>query len=71
MEDQFIHFPIRAEVELHPEALELVDVPPAPVSVTSRCAEARLRISPRTSSRPISSEIGSGRFVGGNCPGIP
>jgi len=22
-------------------------------------------------SRPISSEIGSGRFVGGNCPGIP
>jgi len=25
MEDQFIHFPVRAEVELHPEALELVD----------------------------------------------
>ena len=25
MEDQFIHIPVRAEVELHPEALELVD----------------------------------------------
>ena len=25
MEDQFIHFPVRAEVEFHPEALELVD----------------------------------------------
>jgi hypothetical protein len=25
MEDQFIYFPVRAEVELHPEALELVD----------------------------------------------
>ena len=43
----------------------------APVSVTSRCAAARLRISPRTSSRPTSSEIASGRFVGGNSPGIP
>ena len=25
MEDQFIRFPVRAEMELHPEALELVD----------------------------------------------
>ena len=25
MEEQFIHFPIRAEMELHPEALTLVD----------------------------------------------
>jgi hypothetical protein len=25
MEDQFIHFPVRAEMELHPEALKLVD----------------------------------------------
>jgi hypothetical protein len=25
MEEQFIHFPVRAEVELHPEALKLVD----------------------------------------------
>jgi hypothetical protein len=25
MEEQFIHFPVRAEMELHPEALELVD----------------------------------------------
>ena len=25
MEEQFIHFPVRSEVELHPEALELVD----------------------------------------------
>ena len=25
MEEQFIHFPARAEVELHPEALRLVD----------------------------------------------
>src|SRR5262245_23451078 len=25
MEEQFIHFPVRADVELHPEALKLVD----------------------------------------------
>src|SRR5258708_33628544 len=25
MEEQFIHFPVRAEMELHPEALKLVD----------------------------------------------
>ena len=25
MEDQFIHFPVRPEMELHPEALEFVD----------------------------------------------
>jgi len=25
MEEQFIHFPVRAEMELHPEALNLVD----------------------------------------------
>ena len=25
MEEQFIHFPVRAEMELHPEALELVE----------------------------------------------
>src|SRR5690348_16107980 len=45
-------------------------MPPAPVRVTSRCAEARLRISARTSFLPTSSEVGSGRFVGGNSPGI-
>src|SRR5712672_3567659 len=25
MEEQFIHFPVRAEMELHPESLKLVD----------------------------------------------
>jgi hypothetical protein len=25
MEEQFIHFPVRAEMELHPEALKLVE----------------------------------------------
>jgi hypothetical protein len=25
MEKQFIHFPVRAKMELHPEALDLVD----------------------------------------------
>src|SRR6202007_1546369 len=43
----------------------------APVSVTSRWGAARLRISPRTSSRPTSSEIASERFGGGHAPGIP
>ena len=40
-------------------------MPPAPVRVTSRCAAARLRISLSSPSRPISSETGSGKFVGG------
>ena len=25
MEEQFIHFPVRAQMELHPEAIEVVD----------------------------------------------
>ena len=44
----------------------VLPMPPAPVRVTSRCAAARPRISSRSSSRPISSETGSGRLVGGS-----
>jgi len=31
MEKQFVHFPVRTEVELHPKAFEIVDDPKHPV----------------------------------------
>ena len=43
----------------------VLPIPPAPVRVTRRWAAVRPRISSNSTSRPISSETGSGRFVGG------
>ncbi len=42
----------------------VLPIPPAPTRLTSRCAVARAVTSPSSASRPINSEITSGRFVG-------
>jgi hypothetical protein len=42
----------------------VLPMPPAPINVTRRCDAARPRNSSSSTSRPISSETASGRFVG-------